>query len=339
VNQGLSGGLMIRSLFFSQNGNITLDLSQERWAAAIAESAGLLWVDFEGNRPEEDESLLRDIFHFHPLAIDDALQESHVPKVDDWQDYLYIVLHSVLFSTNHEPHLEMQELDIFLGENYVVTHHDQKIQAIERVWASIQRDERHLRSGADHLLYRLVDEVVASYMPVVEALDDAIDQVEEEVFSGPNSATLARIFALKRAVVTLRRTISPERETLNKLARDDYPVIDPHDRVYFRDVYDHLVRLVDITEGIRDLIGGVLDTYLSAVNNRMNDIMKTLTIITTLFMPITYIAGFFGMNFFGVPELDPYHAWMRPAMFTGSLILMILVPILMFLYMKSRKWM
>jgi magnesium transporter len=330
---------MIRSLFFSQNGKIILDLSRDRWVSAISDPEGLLWVDFEGNRPEEDEPILRDIFHFHPLAIDDALQESHVPKVDDWQDYLYIVVHSVLFNTNDGPHLETQELDIFLGKNYVVTHHDQKIQAIERVWTSIQRDERHLRSGADHLLYRLVDEVVASYMPVVEALDDAIDQAEEEVFNGPDSKTLARIFSLKRAVVTLRRTISPERETLNKLARDDYPVIDPHDRIYFRDVYDHLVRLVDITEGIRDLVGGVLDTYLSAINNRMNDIMKTLTIITTLFMPISFIAGFFGMNFFGVPELDPYHAWTRPVIFIGSLFLMALVPILMFTWMKSRKWM
>ncbi len=205
---------MIRSLFFAQNGKLTLDLGQDRWQAALSDLEGLLWVDFEGNHPEEDEPLLRDVFHFHPLAIDDALQKSHVPKVDDWQDYLYIVLHSVVFDSQDGPHLETQEVDIFLGKNYVVTHHDQKIQAIDRVWNSIQRDERHLRSGADHLLYRLVDEVVASYMPVVEALDDAIDQAEEDVFNGANSSTLARIFSLKRAVVTLRRTISPERETL-----------------------------------------------------------------------------------------------------------------------------
>jgi magnesium transporter len=330
---------MIRSLFFSRNGKFTLDMSKEDWSTALSDPDGLLWVDFEETLPDQDEPILRDIFHFHPLAIDDALQESHVPKVDDWEDYLYIVLHSVSFDSADQPHLDTQELDIFLGKNYVVTHHDQKIQAIEKVWASSQRDDRHLRNGADHLLYRLVDEVVASYMPVVEAMDDAIDQAEDEVFNGPNSATLAQIFALKRAVVTLRRTISPERETLNKLARDDYPVIDPHDRIYFRDVYDHLVRLVDITEGIRDLIGGVLDTYLSAINNRMNDIMKTLTIITTLFMPISFIAGFFGMNFFGVPALDPYHAWTRPVMFTGSLCLMILVPVLMFMWMRSKKWM
>jgi magnesium transporter len=328
---------MIRSLFFAKNGKLVLDLTQEQWAAALLEPEGLLWVDFQGTSPQSDEVIFRQIFHFHPLAVDDALQESHVPKVDDWGDYLYIVLHAVTFDLTDGPNLETQELDIFLGKNYVITHHDELIQAVERVWISIQRDERYLRSGADHLLYRLVDEVVAGYIPVVETMDDAIDQIEDQVFEGVDSQVLNRIFSLKRAVVTLRRIISPERETLNKLARDDYRVIDERDRIYFRDVYDHLVRLVDIIEGVRDLIGGVLDTYLSSINNRMNEIMKTLTIITTLFMPLTFITGFFGMNFFAARI--PYEAWTEPFSFYFSLALMVLTPVIMYLYMRSRKWM
>jgi magnesium transporter len=328
---------MIRSLYFAKNGKLVLDLNQDQWSVTLQEPEGLLWVDFQGTSPDTDEIIFREIFHFHPLAVDDALQESHVPKVDDWEDYLYIVLHAVTFDLTDGPHLDTQELDIFLGSNYVVTHHDEPIQSLDRVWNAIQRDERYLRNGADHLLYRLVDEVVAGYMPVVEAMDDAIDHIEDQVFQGASSQVLNQIFSLKRAVVTLRRIISPERETLNKLARDSYGVIDERDRIYFRDVYDHLVRLVDITEGIRDLIGGVLDTYLSAINNRMNEIMKTLTVITTLFMPLTFITGFFGMNFFAARI--PYVAWTEPYAFYFSLGLMVLTPMVMYLYMRSRKWM
>ena len=174
-------------------------------------------------------------------------------------------------------------------------------------------------------------------MPIVEAMDDAIDKMEDQVFSGAGSQVMSQIFSLKRSVVSLRRIISPERETLNKLARDNFSVIDERDKVYFRDVYDHLVRLVDITEGIRDLIGGVLDTYLSAINNRMNEIMKTLTVITTLFMPLTFLTGFFGMNFFAARL--PFIAWTEPAAFYFSLALMVLTPLIMILYMRSRKWM
>ncbi len=141
----------------------------------------------------------------------------------------------------------------------------------------------------------------------------AIDQTEDEVFDNPTPQTLERIFSLKRAVLHLRRVIGPQREVLNRLARDDFAVIDPRTRVYFRDVYDHLVRLHDITESIRDLVSGALDTYLSVINNRMNDIMKTLTVITTLFMPISFLAGFFGMNFF-VP-VPPYSRAGRAAGF------------------------
>jgi magnesium transporter len=298
---------------------------------------GVLWVDFEGTPPESDEPLLLQVFGFHPLAIDDALQESHVPKVDDWGEYLYIVLHSVAFDETDGGRLDTLELDVFLGENYMVTHHDQPLAAIERVWDLSQRDERHVRNGPDYLLYRLVDEVVASYMPVVEQIDEAIDLAEDQIFARPTPYTLERIFTLKRATLHLRRIIGPQREVLNKLARDDYQVIDSEARVYFRDVYDHLVRLHDISESVRDLVGGALDTYLSVINNRMNDIMKTLTMITTLFMPISFIASFFGMNFF--QPARPLTGWTDMPAFTLTMILMIVTPFIMFLWARRRGWM
>jgi magnesium transporter len=327
---------MIRSIYFTSQQELRTDLQVDEFKAALSDPNGLLWVDFEATQPETDEPILREVFGFHPLAIDDALQESHVPRIDDWGDYIYVVLHAVTYDPEDEDRLDTLELDIFLGINYLITHHDNPILAIQRMWDMCQRDERHLRNGSDHFLYRLTDEVVASYMPVVEKLDEAIDLAEDQIFEHPTNATLEQIFALKRAALHLRRIVGPQREVLNKLARDDYRVIDSRARIYFRDVYDHLVRLHDITETIRDLVSGALDTYLSVINNRMNDIMRTLTIITTLFMPISFVTGFFGMNFFG--PTYPFDRWTGLSAFLITLGVIIALPTLMFTWIRRRGW-
>ncbi len=328
---------MIRSLYFDQNDQLKTDLSLIDIAFALKDLQGLLWVDFEATDPEESEPILRKTFGFHPLAIDDALQETHSPKLDDWGQYLYLVLNAVTYDKKDGGHIDTMELDVFLGSNYVVTHHDTSIDVIDRVWTSVQRDIRQLKSGGDHLLYRILDELAASYMPIVEQLDGEIDQVESEIFDQPGPNTVERIFSLKRSVLYLRRVIAPLREVLNKLARDDFDVVDEKARIYYRDVYDHMVRLYDITEGVRDLVSGTLDTYLSVVNNRMNDIMKTLTIITTMFMPISFIASFFGMNFF--QPAVPLNVWTRLPAFLITLILIFITPAGMFLWIRRRGWM
>jgi magnesium transporter len=327
---------MTRTLYRREEG-LQFDLSVEEIARALRDPQGLLWVDLSGVPAEESRPLLGETFEFHPLAIDDALEETHVPRVDDWQAYLYIVLQSVALN-EHEGELALahRELDIFLGSNYVVTYHDASIPALERVWLSAQRGGRGLQ-GATQILYRLADELSTDYMPVVEGLDDAIDHIEDQIFNHPPEDILARIFAIKRAILELRRILSPQREAVNKLARDDYTLIAPRDRVYFRDVYDHLVRLYDINEGLRDLVSGALDTYLSVINNRMNDVMKTLTIITTLFMPISFLVGFFGMNFFEATL--PLPAWTSTPAFILVLVIILLLPIAMFLWMRRRGWM
>jgi len=327
---------MIRALYADQNGAAN-ELQPEDFPRVLKEPGGLLWVDFEGPAGEYEEGILENVFRFHPLAVEDAIQGTHVPKVDDWDEYIYVALQAVRFEHANGGELITQELDIFLGPNYLVTYHDQAIHAVGRVWEACQRGERHLREGADHLLYRLADEVMTDYMPVVEAMDEVIDQAEDEIFTRPTPETLANIFTLKRAVLHLRRIIDPQREVLNKLARDDYAVIDAKAQIYFRDVYDHLVRLHDLSESIRDLVGGALDTYLSVINNRMNDIMKTLTIITTLFMPITFITGFFGMNYFQARQ--PHTTWTEGYVFTFTLLLMAATPFAMFWWMRRRGWM
>jgi magnesium transporter len=327
---------MIRSLYFSSDGQLQQNLPPAAFAQALAEAKALLWVDFEATPADEDEPILRQQFGFHPLAVDDALQETHMPKLDDWGDYLYIVLEAISYIRRGED-IELNELDVFLGKNFIVTHHDLPIQSVNRVWELYQRHDRHIRLGADHLLYRLVDELVTDYMLAVEEMDEEIDAIEDDVFAQPSTRMVQHIFTLKRATTHLRRVLSPMREVLNKLARDEFAVIDAKDRIYFRDVYDHLVRLHDITESLRDLVSGALDTYLSVVNNRMNDIMKLLTIITTLFMPISFITGFFGMNFFQ-PDAPQLQHWTSIAMFVIMALVMVLLPTVMLFWMKYRKW-
>ncbi len=327
---------MIRILYFSGAGEIHVDATLESLPNLLRDMGGMVWVDLREEPPETCAPMLRDIFAFHPLAIDDALEESHVPKVDDWGKYLYLVLHAVRYDPL-DNHIDTLELDIFVGTHYLVTHQTTPLQAVDRVWSLCQRDERHLRKGAAHLLYKLADELAADYMPVVEDIDVTIDEIEDQVFNNPAPSVLEQIFGLKRALLTLRRIIGPQREVLNKLGRGDYIVIPPDYNVFFRDVYDHLVRLYDISESLRDLVGGALDTYLSVVSNRMNEFMKTLTVITTMFMPISFLAGFFGMNFFQPTfALD---SWTGRGAFAATLALMLAVPVGMYIWMRKRAWM
>jgi magnesium transporter len=287
-------------------------------------------VDFNAEPLATVEPPLRDTFGFHALAIDDALREVHVPKIDDWGDYIYAVVHGVMFDPKSLA-LTTRELDVFLGRNYLVTHHRQSVDAVERVWRHVCAEHRELEYGPDYLLYLLLDTLTADYMPTIDALDDTLDALETAVFSRLTSQTLGTIFAVKRAALHLRRIINPQREVLNKLARDSYNVIDPKDRVFFRDVYDHLVRLVDLNETLRDLTSGALDTYMSVTSNRINEVMKVLTVISALFMPISFVTGFFGMNFQGLP-FDNH--WLM----VGVVGMILVTPLSMLYWFVLRGW-
>jgi magnesium transporter len=308
----------------------------EALTAALQDSEGLLWVDFSDEPPESCEPILRQAFGFHPLAVDDALEETHVPRVDDWGKYLYLSLQAVTFDQQAEEPLGTVELDVFLGQNYLVTYHTQPVASLDKVWTASQHDDRHLQRGAGYLLYRLTDELVAHMLPVVEKIDDTVDAIEDQIFGNPASSTLRQILTMKRTLLRLRRVISPQREVLNRLARGDHAVVATDDRVFFRDIYDDLVRLYEVSESLRDLVSGALDMYLSVVNNRMNEVMKTLTLVTALFMPLSFLAGFFGMNFF--QPTVPLAAWTGRAAFALTLATMILSPLGMYLWMRRRAW-
>jgi magnesium transporter len=327
---------MIKTIYFL-NEETQTDLSMEEIQTAYKSNQGVLWVDMVETPYGESEKILLDLFGFHPLAVSDALDEVHVPRVDEWGEYLYMVLHSIVYDDSQEEPLQTIELDVFLGKHFLVTYQNKNIPIIEKVRKNLERDSRFLQRGADHLFYKIADDMIAEIMPVVDQMDDAIDQIEDRMFNSSDRELLEQIFTHKRSLLHMRRILMPQREVFNKLARGDDQVIDKQERVFFRDIYDHLVRLYDISESLRDLISGVLETYLSVINNRMNDVMKTLTIITTIFMPISFLTGFFGMNFFSADP--PLTSWTSQMMFFIVLTIFVILPIGMFVWMRSRKWM
>jgi len=328
---------MIRSMHLVEGQELRTQLSRDEFREVLANGEGLLWVDIYQEPRETVEPLLREVFSFHPLAIDDALDETHVPKVDDWGAYLYVVLHGVLNSAVQDgKELKTDEIDIFAGSRYIVTFQDFPIPALDRVWSAVQRDPRVLGRGAGHLLYRIIDETEVDYLELLDSIDENLSRIEDEIFANPEPTLLSEVFSLKRVLLRIRRGIAPQREVINKLARGDFLQFSPEDRMYFRDVYDHLVRLNDILESLRDLVGSALEIYLSVVSNRLNDVLKTLTIITTLFMPLTFIAGFFGMNFFQATDL--FASWTGRISFVIVLAVMVGTPILMYSWMRRRAW-
>jgi len=329
---------MMRSLFHSSTTHLQRDLALPEIEAALKDETGTLWIDFHVTNGKRDEiaALLRDVFRFHSLAIADALVETHVPRVDDWQDHLYVNWHALRLGNLGQ--LETDELDIFLGKNYLITLHEKPIPALDHLWSQCTRGvERRLTMGPDHLLYSLVDLLTEDYMAVVDRLDEAIDELEHEIFESPQLGTVSRIFGIRRTLLRLRRILGAMREVMNRLARDDYAVVDARDRVYFRDVYDHLVRMYDIIEGMRDMAAGALDSYLSVSSNRISETMRTLTVFTVLFMPISFVAGFFGMNFFGEAFNieNPLHPWL---LFALCLVFTFGAPPAMLWWMARKGW-
>jgi magnesium transporter len=335
-----ASALSLRIIYRDAAGVIHLDWPRDRLEEALKGRTGTLWVDLED--PEiaaikDAGDLLRNVFDFHPLAVDDALQESNLPKIDDWGEYLYLVFHGTSIDRQTDQ-LKLQELDVFLGPNYLVTYHTEPISFLEEDRAQIERDPRdRLQHGADHLLFRFLQRAVDQSLKVIEYLDDRVDSIQNQVIENPSSRTLQSIFRVKRSAIRLQKIFGPQREVLNRLARDPFQPIQSKHRVYFRDVYDHVTRIHDISESLRDLIAGTLETYLSVMSNRTNEIMKTLTLVTVMFMPMSFLVGFFGMNFFG-ETLAFTSPLPRAFLFVTALLIMCGSPCLVWIYAKRRKW-
>jgi magnesium transporter len=312
------------------------ELALAEVTAVLETGQGMMWLDMWGESLADSEAILLNVFHFHPLAIDDALNETHAPKLDDWGDYLCIVLHAIKYTApDHEP-INLPEVDVFVGRNYLVTYRQEEIPPLERVWAACQTDDRIRKHGISNLLYRLADELMNEHITAVEKIEEELEEIEDEIFNGPDHETLEQLFIQKRRVLQMRRTIGPQRLVFNSLSRNHYAVIDPEAQVFFSDIYDHMVRLYDLMDSLRELSTNSLTTYLSIINNRMNNVMKTMAVVTALFLPLSFITGFFGMNFFA-PSIDT-HAWTSWLSFEVAIVAMLIIPFVMFWYIRRRKW-
>lgn len=254
----------------------------------------ILWVDLES--PTDDErKLLTETFHFHELAVEDAIQETHHPKIESYGGMLYLILHGIVAGKQHEG-FQTQDVDFFLGRNYLVSVHFHPSRSVAGEQDVLRRHGALLAEGACALLHRLVDRIVDHYGPEAESLEDRLEALERRVFSAPKRNPVRDILGLKRDVASLRRVVLPQRDAIMRLARREFPEIPEQLTYRFRDVYDHLVRLTEEAVSLQDRVTGLLDAHLSTQSNRLNQVMKVLTVIATIFMPLTVLASLYGMN-------------------------------------------
>jgi len=323
---------MIKIIYFPKIGVPQLDLPFSALRSALADQEGLVWVDLVEADNEEITKVLVNQFHFHPLAIEDCQSDGYqTPKLDDYGEYLFLIVQSLTKNGVFEDE-PTRELNVFLGKNFVVTSSLKKITSVENFRKRLEKDERLYQFGSDFLFHALLDQIVDDFIPHLDHLEEEIDYLEEAVLSNPDPKTLERILRLKRYTMTLRRVIAPQREVVNRLCRDDFPMIDPHSRMYFRDIYDHLVRIYDLLDGIRDMTTSALEVYLNATSLRLNEVMKALTIVSTIFLPLSFVAGVYGMNFQYMPELG----WRWGYSMVWVVFIMIVVGMLSFF--KKRRW-
>lgn len=291
-----------KAYYLSPEGELQRDLGKEEIKTAFESKQGLLWVDIL-ETSEEDGAFLEQIFGIHGLAVEDCVSQAlHPPKIDDFDDYLLIIFHGINHVVESEI-VETAELAIILGSNFVVSNHNFPLHSVEAIRQMVEKDGRPMRRGADFLTHAVADALIDNVLPTVDRMSDIAEEIEEEVIRNPQQATLEAILKLKRSTLRIHRVMAPQRELLNRLSRGEFSLIREEARMFYRDVYDHLVRIEDLNQTIRDRADNALNTYLSSVANRQNETMKVLSMVATIFLPLTLLAGIYGMNFENMPEL------------------------------------
>ena len=309
------------------------EVSLDELDAIVADPRHLLWIDLE-DPTERDFELLRQEFGFHPLAIEDARRRHERPKLDVYENYLFLVFYAVRNSDDREL-FATQELSLFIGKNYLVTvHHEPcpEIEAIAERWREQADQIEESKQRVALLLYALLDTIVDNYFPILDALAERTDRLEEAIFEGKDQHALEELFQLRKRLLALRRVVGPERDVLNVLTRRDIELLGPDTAVYFQDVYDHILRVTDAIDTYRDLLASALDAYLSVVSNNLNKVMRTLTAWSIILMSLALIAGIYGMNFHLIPSED----WAQGFEFATSL--MLVLGVALFTVFKAIDW-
>jgi magnesium transporter len=298
----------------------------------VPRKESITWLNLDGLHDIAVMERIGQTYRIHPLMLEDVLSTGGRPKFEEYDGQLFIVLKMISFN-DESRRIDTEQLSLILGDALVLSFQERVGDVLDCVRDRIRSGRGRVRKErADYLAYTLIDAVVDSYFIVLEKLGEKIDELEEELIDDPDEKTLHRLHELKREMIDLRRSIWPLRELVNGLAKSESPLIRQSTRVYLRDVYDHTIQIIDTIESYRDIVSGMLDIYLSSVSNRMNSVMKVLTIIATLFIPLTFFAGVYGMNFRYMPELE--QPWAYPAFW----VLSVVVFVAMLLFFRRKKW-
>ena len=301
-------------------------------AVSFRKKASVTWLNIDGvHQPEIIEQVGKS-FGVHPLVLEDIANTGQRPKMEDFDDYIFVVLRMLRFD-EEENKTKTEQISMVFGPDFVVSFQEREGDVFDIIRERLRNNKGRIRKlGADYLAYSLIDAIVDNYFMVLEKLGEAIEEIEDKLVTNPRSETLQIIHYLKRETVFLRKSVWPLREVVSRLERSESPLISKSTFVYLRDVYDHTIQVMDSVDTFRDMLSGMLDIYLSSVSNRMNEVMKVLTVIATIFIPLTFIAGIYGMNFKVMPELE--QPWGYPAV----LILMLTIAVVMLIYFRRKKW-
>lgn len=295
----------------------------------------VMWVDVEGLGNERTIESIGEVFKIHPLVLEDIVAGHQRPKLEQYDDKFFLVLQVMMLTPDMMP----EQLSMVIGNGFVVTFHENKLDCLEVPKERIRKKLGSARNeGPDYLAYMIIDSVIDSYFPILEQYGEDLETLEDEIIENLGKETIARIHTVKRNLLSLRRALWPAREAINGLLRDGAPLFTENTAIHMHDCYDHTVRLIDFTETYRELGADLMDVYLSNISNRLNEVMKVLTIITTIFVPPTFIAGIYGMNFksdaspYNMPELGWYYGY------PYALLLMLIVTGLVLVFLWWKGW-
>jgi len=314
----------------SSDGEIEIRNHTGRLAFEPDDKNKIMWLDLV-DPDEEDYRTLREQFNFHPLAIEDTTRRNHRPKVEGYPDYYFVVFYSIE-ADEHSGRLRLKPLYLFIGSNYLVTIHPYPIRQIQETLRRWRDPKSPLGQDLGALVWALLDALVDDYFPVIDQIAERIADLETRIFEEFDENALQDIFNLKKDLLAVRRVVAPERDVLNVMLRREIPVFDEHDVAYLQDVYDHIVRITDSIDTYRDLLSSALDTFLSVQSNRLNQVVKVLTVTSIVLMSVTLVAGIYGMNFKHMPELDWRYGY------AWALGLMVLISVSLIVWFRRIKW-
>lgn len=290
------------------------------------------WINLDGLKQAENLEKLGNCFGFHPLVLEDILNTEQRPKTEDFDTYIYTVVKMINYNES-SGELEFEQLSLILGSNFVISFQEKEGDIFNPIRERIRNGKGRIRKmGADYLVYALIDAVVDSYFLIPEKLGEKIEYLQEELVADPTTKTLDEIQNLKREMIFLRKAVWPLREVVNGLERAEQTLMKKTTSIYLRNVYEHTIQVIDTVETMRDMISGMIDMYLSSVSNKLNEIMKVLTVISTIFIPLTFLTGLYGMNFKHMPELEWHNGYYV------VLIVMVVLSGSMLTFFKQKKW-